>query len=181
VKLLDCFIVVIRFGGIWYMIKKIVGRLSIVAMLIAMLGVGVLVTAKPAHAATVGCTRTGCNGLSPITEGCTASAYTISSGEIDDVWHNKMGAIYLNWSPGCKAYYAVTIDVIDSASSPPATIIAEVDDNIGGNFNGSVYHSSFGGTISPLLYETNATNYTAWGYIFENIGNGSIDGSATAY
>jgi hypothetical protein len=47
------------------MLKKIVGRLSVVVMLVTILSIGALVTTKPAHASTATCSGENCNGLDP--------------------------------------------------------------------------------------------------------------------
>jgi hypothetical protein len=57
--------------------KKIVGQLSIITMLIAIIGAGILITAKPAHAHTSICDGPSCgggyDGQDPIQSGCAGA------------------------------------------------------------------------------------------------------------
>jgi Protein of unknown function (DUF2690) len=86
-------------------LKKIVGHVSIVVILVAIIGVGFLVTAKPAHAAAnATCRGQSCNGQDPDTMGCGADAQTLSMSSTSSPTYGGL-TLQIRYSPTCQALW----------------------------------------------------------------------------
>ena len=84
-----------------------------VKILMALIAVSslALVGWLPQRVRAATCYGASCDGLDPVTTGCSSDAIVISSGPIDDIYFGsgQIGTVYYRWSPTCQAGYAETV------------------------------------------------------------------------
>lgn len=70
------------------------------------------------------CTGISCNGLDPVTTGCSVDAYIVSSAPIiaTSTGTGQIGTVYYKWSPTCQAGYGTT----ETMGGPAASIVAHI-------------------------------------------------------
>lgn len=93
------------------------------------------VAAWPQRGKAATCYGSSCNGLDPVSTGCSADATVISSGPVNTINDDQLGTVYYKWSSTCQAGYAVTV----------------TEDNVSANL------------IEARIWDS-STNYTTIGY-----------------
>jgi hypothetical protein len=139
------------------MLKKVVGRLSVVAVLVAILSIGVLVTAKPAHAATV--TKT--SKVSPLIDRVDCGTRTdffriwTDYDNYIDCWANKgtTGSYY----PGQTNFRLYNVEQVDPGVNSGTVYWDYIDSNGYLHLKSTSFYSNSGRqclTCSVLGYQT---------------------------
>ena len=118
-------------------------------------------TASAGTAAMASCYGSTCNGLSPVTTGCSADGYVVSSVEIYDDESNYFGMVYRYWSPTCQAAWTYVLSDY-RATVVQATISSSSPSNSYTQINWHVYTAR-----SPMVYATGVSSTTACGTIQE--------------
>jgi hypothetical protein len=114
--------------------------------------------AIPAAAAT--CSGSGCNGLSPISTGCTTGAYVVSETDIYDSFSSDyIGGVQLWWSPTCQAAWSYVYSDF-RAFVVRATVTSTSPSNSYTQNNNYVYTAR-----SPMVYATGVSSVSACGRI----------------
>ncbi|HEX8147249.1 MAG TPA: DUF2690 domain-containing protein [Pyrinomonadaceae bacterium] len=122
--------------------------------------------ATPAAAAT--CYGSGCNGLSPVTTGCTSGSYVVSETDIYDGFSNDyIGGVQLWWSPTCQAAWSYVYSDFN-AFLVRATVTSTSPSNSYTQNNNYAYTAR-----SPMAYATSVSYASACGRI-EDVGVSGI-------
>ena len=126
---------------------------------------GVL-AAFPAAAAT--CSGSGCNGLNPVTTGCTTGAYVVSETDIYDGFSSGyIGGVQLWWSPTCETAWSYVHSDF-RAFLVRATVTSTSPSNSYTQNNNYTYTAR-----SPMVYATSVSYASACGRI-EDVGVSGI-------
>lgn len=129
-------------------------------------GVFCTLAATPAAAAT--CYGSGCDGLNPITTGCSTGAYVVSQTDIYDSFSNDyVGQVSLWWSPTCQTAWSNVLSDF-RAFVVRASVTSTSPSNSYTQNNNNVYSAR-----SPMVYATSASYASACGRI-EDVGVSGI-------
>ena len=129
---------------------------------------GLLTEIPVAPAAAATCSGSGCNGLNPITTGCSTGAYVVSETDIYDGFSNDyIGGVQLWWSPTCQAAWSTVLSDF-RAFYVQAAVTSTSPSNSYAQSNNYVYSAR-----SPMVYATSASYITACGRI-EDVGVSGI-------
>lgn len=114
------------------------------------------------------CSGSGCNGLNPITTGCTTGAYVVSETDIYDSFSSDyIGGVQLWWSPTCETAWSYVYSDFQ-AFVVRATVTSTSPSNSYFQNNNYVYTAR-----SPMVYATNVSYASACGRI-EDVGVSGI-------
>jgi Protein of unknown function (DUF2690) len=127
---------------------------------VAVATAGLLLALTPSVALGVTCSGSGCNGTSPETTGCAASASTLASHQIYDRYTGaNIGYVELRGSSVCKTRWARTTSRIGSQP-----LLEEVDRSDGKFYMDQDIATS---GYSPQVYVGTTYTATACGAIYD--------------
>ena len=120
-----------------------------------------LVVWLPRHARAATCYGASCDGLNPVTTGCSSDAYVVSSGAVNDIYYyDQIGTVYLLWSPTCQAGYTQTVTLEGNAAFIQARIR-----NFGSGGDYFTNANNVSSVTSPLLSAGSSSNLCSNGHI----------------
>jgi len=139
-------------------------------MVLIAVAFGLLTEIAVAPAAAATCSGSGCNGLNPITTGCTTGAYVVGETDIYDTFSSDyIGSVQLWWSPTCETAWSYVHSYLDyRAFAVQATITSTSPSNSYYQNNNYVYTAR-----SPMVYATDVSYTSACGRI-EDVGVSGI-------
>lgn len=141
-------------------------RQLLIVLIAVVFGLLTEIPVTPAAAAT--CSGSGCNGLNPITTGCTTGAYVVGETDIYDVFSSDyIGGVQLWWSPTCETAWSYVHSEF-RAFAVQATVYSTSPSNSYYQNNNYVYTAR-----SPMVYATNVCYTSACGRI-EDVGVSGI-------